>query len=890
MKEKTKAKKRSFFIPNIVYVLVIGLIARIIFSGIGTLRLDQGTFIGWSSILIRDGFKAFYNSWSDYLPGYLYILYFLGRIRDFIPDVLLYKLPAMLTDLATGYLIYRILKESKGSRWGLIGAGIYLFNPAILANSSLWGQVDSLTALTSMLSIYLMPTSFVLSAVSLAVGTLIKPQTAFVFPVIIFMMFREKWKVQKIFAYTLIGLTVFVGLFIPFWGHGNLVSFIYERLGISLNQYPYTSINAFNFWGLTGFWKADNIFYQIAGYGLVLISTSLAAIKLWKIKNAPYYLSAFIFAASFMFFTRMHERHLLPVFAPLAIIAVENPIFLIPYLGFSVTYLANLYYAYVWISDNFKEIFSGFVIKLFEIINGSLILFIFYLFMRGLKVEWGKILLTMNRFINSWKKRKIQTVQVKLPKISLSPQRAKLILILILLFAFVTRTFDLWSPKAEYFDEVYHAFTARVILHEDPKAWEWWNIPPEGFAYEWTHPPLAKLMMVFSMRIFGVKTTQIEEDSITKFNYTVLGGENLWNLARKTYGNGMRFTDIAKQNNLSDPRKIYPNQILILEKLEKHIKTETIFPGENSFGWRIPGALLGVGSVFLVYFLAKELFKDEATGLLAAAVFSLDGLALVMSRIGMNDSYMLFFALLSIYLFLKQKDLPSAISFGLAMASKWSALWVVPILFVLWLRRKKRFSLPTFIYFIFLPFVIYLLTYLPMFLTGHNLSIWWGMQKQMWWYHTGLRATHPYSSSWWEWPLLIRPIYLYTSNEVGGFVARIYAMGNPLVFWFGLASVVLSFIYSYVEKNKNLAFVVFSYLIFFVPWAVSPRIMFLYHYLPSIPFLAIATGYILRRNPKLMFGTLLVFLLAFIYFYPHWAGLQIPLWLDKSYYWFPSWR
>ena len=121
-------------------------------------------------------------------------------------------------------------------------------------------------------------------------------------------------------------------------------------------------------------------------------------------------------------------------------------------------------------------------------------------------------------------------------------------------------------------------------------------------------------------------------------------------------------------------------------------------------------------------------------------------------------------------------------------------------------------------------------------------------------------------------------------------VARIYAMGNPLVFWFGLTSVILSLIYSYLEKNKNLAFVVFAYLIFFVPWAVSPRIMFLYHYLPSVPFLAIATAYVLRRTPKLIVAYFLITLLAFIYFYPHWAGLQVPLWLDKSYYWVPSWR
>jgi predicted membrane-bound dolichyl-phosphate-mannose-protein mannosyltransferase len=727
----------------------------------------------------------------------------------------LFKLPAILADVATSYLIYKILIKSKGSKWALIGAGIYLFNPAIFANSALWGQVDSLTALTSILAIYLMQFNFILSAVSLAAGTLIKPQTAFIFPVILFLMFKKKWEIQKIFAYLFIGLFVFVAGFIPFWNHGTLISFIYERLGISLNQYPYTSINAFNFWGLVGFWKADNIYYQIGGYALVSLLTLFACIKLWKNKNAPYYLLTFLFATSFMFFTRIHERHLLPVFAPLAIVAIENPILLIPYLGFSLTYVANLYYSYIWITDNFRQVFSDFTLKFLEILNIGFVVLIFYSITRNLKVEWEKIFLVMNRFVNGWKKRKVPAIQVKLPKISLSPQRARLLLILILMFAFVTRTFNLWSPTTMYFDEVYHAFTAKVMMGADAaKAWEWWNTPPTGFAYEWTHPPLAKLGMVLGMRLFG----------------------------------------------------------------------------QNAFGWRIPGALLGVGSVLLVYLLAKAIFKDEIIGLLSAGVFSLDGLALVMSRIGMNDSYILFFALLSIYLFMKQKDFASALSFGLAMASKWSALWAAPILFVLWLKRKNKFKLSTIAYFLLLPFTVYLLTYLPMFLTGHNLSTWWGMQEQMWWYHTGLRATHPYSSSWWSWPFLIRPIYLYTSDEISGMVARIYAMGNPLVFWFGLTSVTLCFVYSYLEKNKDLAFVVFAYLIFFVPWAISPRIMFLYHYLPSIPFLAIATGYTLRRSPKLIFGYFAVCLLVFIYFYPHWAGLQIPLWLDRSYYWVSSWR
>lgn len=744
------------------------------------------------------------------MPGYLYVLWGLGKINllNIIPSTLLYKLPAMLADLATGFLVYKILSKAKNEKWGLIGAAVYVFNPAILFNSTFWGQVDSLTALTALFSVFILPENILLSALSLSIGTLIKPQTAFIFPVILFLFLKNKKKPSNYLVYVISGLIIFVAAFIPFWNHDSLISFIFERLGVSFNQYPYTSINAFNFWSLGGFWKPDNIYFEVISYVLVFASAVYLCFKLWNKKMAEYYLLSFIFAATFIFFTRMHERHLLPVFASLTVVAIDNPLFAVPLAALSLTYVLNLYYAYVWITNDFKQIFSDFVLKLLAIINIGSLVFMVYALLKNIKIGWSKVAKLLSEL-----KGKRETVEIKLPKIDIPKGRAKYILYGILIFAFVTRVFDLGSPATMYFDEVYHAFTAKVILHGDPKAWEWWNTPPEGFAYEWTHPPIAKLGMVLGMLVFG----------------------------------------------------------------------------ENSFGWRIPGALLGVGSVFLVYLIAKHIFKDEAIGLLSAGAFSLDGLTLVMSRIGMNDSYILFFALLSIFLFMRQKDFLSAVSFGFAIASKWSAIWAIPILGLLWLMRKKKFT-KSIAWFFVVPIAIYLLSYLDMFLTGHSITTWWGMQEQMWWYHTGLRATHPYSSPWWSWPFLIRPIYLYTSDEINGMVSRIYAFGNPMVFWFGLTSVLTSLYYAYVEKNKKLALVVFSYFIFFVPWALSPRIMFLYHYLPSIPFLAIATGYVLRRNPKLVFTYFFLAGLLFIYFYPHWAGLQIPLWLDRSYYWVSSWR
>ena len=75
--------------------------------------------------------------------------------------------------------------------------------------------------------------------------------------------------------------------------------------------------------------------------------------------------------------------------------------------------------------------------------------------------------------------------------------------IIIFAFAFFTRLLRLNVPSTYMFDEVYHAFTAEQMFKGNPAAWEWWNTPPKGFAYEWTHPPLAKEFMVIAMSIFG---------------------------------------------------------------------------------------------------------------------------------------------------------------------------------------------------------------------------------------------------------------------------------------------------------------------------------------------------------------------------------------------------
>ncbi len=801
-----KVHKPNF---NIFAILFFALIFRLFLANFGTLQLDHGTFVAWAGSLATSGLKNFYNGWSDYLPGYLYVLWILGKINLIFPSLqtLTFKLPAIFADIATGYLIYRILSAKGGpgsdwkGNWPTIGAVLYLFNPAIFANSTLWGQVDSLTSLFSLFAIYIFPINYPLSAISLALGTLTKPQAAFILPAILYLFVVHKKRVSELLNYCITGLLVFVLGFLPFPNQSNLFKFVLERLSISSGQYPYGSVNAFSFWGLFGFWKPDNITVWVGmGLSIVLISILTIVILKKRPKAGEYMLASLSLLVTFLFLTRIHERHLLPVLAPLLIATVMNPILFLVYGGLSLSYLANLSYAYYWITDDFKEIFNPVLIKVFILVNLSLLALSIVSIFKKLKFNFD------------FKFKRISSIaHFKTKDISL--KQAQIYLFIILLFSICTRIYSLGSIKEMYFDEIYHSFTAKLVLHNDPKAWEFWNPNPEGFAYEWTHPPISKLGMVIGMKIFG----------------------------------------------------------------------------ENSFGWRFPQAVMGTLSILMVYLLAYQIFKDRLVSILSATVFSLDGLPLVLSRMGMNDSYVLFFSLLSIYLFVKGKNFWSAFVFGLAIASKWSGIYTFPIIFISHFVFHKKIKI-SYLSFLVIPIAVYIASYGVMFSTGHTWTNFVDTQKQMWWYHTGLVAEHPYTSPAWSWPLLLRPIYLYDGGEIDGSVARIYAFGNPAVFWFGLFSMILSFLLAFKEKNKKLGYVIFSYLIFFLPWIASPRIMFLYHYLPSIPFLAIATGFVLRRYPRIVPYFLFSASFLFIYFYPHWIGLRIPEWLDSSYYWFNSWR
>ncbi len=95
------------------------------------------------------------------------------------------------------------------------------------------------------------------------------------------------------------------------------------------------------------------------------------------------------------------------------------------------------------------------------------------------------------------------------------------------------------------------------------------------------------------------------------------------------------------------------------------------------------------------------------------------------------------------------------------------------------------------LWFIGAAVLVYFLTYIPYLLMGYSLGYIFQLQGDMYIYHSTLNATHPFSSAWWSWPLIQRPVWLFVSTLPKGFESTIAVFGNPAVWWVGFACIFL---------------------------------------------------------------------------------------------------
>jgi dolichyl-phosphate-mannose-protein mannosyltransferase len=114
--------------------------------------------------------------------------------------------------------------------------------------------------------------------------------------------------------------------------------------------------------------------------------------------------------------------------------------------------------------------------------------------------------------------------------------------------------------------------------------------------------------------------------------------------------------------------------------------------GYRPFGWRFFPALAGTLIVLLVYLIGRRLWPENRWPAAAASILvACDGLLFVQARLAMLDIFLAFFIVLGVWLMLEDRAratrskglrwwrLGAGVAFGLAIASKWAAIPMLPV-------------------------------------------------------------------------------------------------------------------------------------------------------------------------------------------------------------------
>lgn len=367
-------------------MFVLGLVVRLVMAPYLGFHGDLRLFQEWATRLNQVGTHHFYSPsvFADYPPGYLYVLSVIGKISA-TPSYLLLKLPTIVADLGlawvAGTFATRLVPEGIARRVPVraLVAATVLFNPAVLALGAGWGQIDSIPAFFVLWSLLLLFTgsktlqrelaSFVLFAIAIA----IKPQAGFVLPVMLYALYRRYLHqrptpqfVDGALSIGLIGapaLALWAASGLAFGlGPVALVHF-YQH---SASVYPVTSANAFNFWGVVGFWKEDQTTKVLGVSALhlgMLAFLAVVVFVLWRVHKALerganearlYTAAAAVISLfAFVMLTRMHERYMFLALACFAPLVVARPARRW-YAALCLLFVVNLWYPYAFFNAEWR--------------------------------------------------------------------------------------------------------------------------------------------------------------------------------------------------------------------------------------------------------------------------------------------------------------------------------------------------------------------------------------------------------------------------------------------------------------------------------------------------------------------------------------------------------
>lgn len=346
------------------------------------------------------------------------------------------------------------------------------------------------------------------------------------------------------------------------------------------------------------------------------------------------------------------------------------------------------------------------------------------------------------------------------------------------------------------------------------------------------------------------------------------------------------------------------------------------FWGLTPYGWRWAAAFFGSLMVLVLARLVLRLTGSLALGCLAGLLLALEGLHFVMSRIALLDIFLAFWLLCAVACLAVDRDwltaklavdaryhrwrpwqLAAGACFGMAMATKWSGLYVLAafgitvVVWEVWARgrvtdwreavvRVIRVGLPAFGWLVGIALVVYLLTWTGWLLNhgvfekrfGHGYGdepVWssvsdpargplggvidafrslWDFHAMTYRFHTGdyiAGGTHPYQANAFGWMIQWRPTNIATNFDIPAAscgapadskcVRQVIALGNPAIWWVGSLGLVTALVAWIRNPTWRWSLPLVGVLATWAPWWITTgRPIFTFYAVVIVPFMIVA--------------------------------------------------
>jgi dolichyl-phosphate-mannose-protein mannosyltransferase len=353
--------------------------------------------------------------------------------------------------------------------------------------------------------------------------------------------------------------------------------------------------------------------------------------------------------------------------------------------------------------------------------------------------------------------------------------------------------------------------------------------------------------------------------------------------------------------------------------------------GMNSFGWRVAPLVFGTLLVLITIRLVRRVSRSTLIGGVAGLLLTFDGLAFVMSRTALLDIFLAFFVVAAVACLAADRDwfrnkladhlvtarlpdlggtfgpalivrpwrIAAGLCFGLALGTKWNALYILAafaLLSLAWDVGARRVAgagrragwalirdgVPAFVSLVLLSAAVYVITWIGWFATSGGYDRQWGSQhpdawttrafgrafasflhyqRDIWNFHTGdfiMNAQHTYRANPIGWLVLARPLGIDAVNDIQpgtgtcagpeNCLSVISAIGTPALWWGAVFALVAAAILWIGARDWRFGIPVVGVLAGWLPWfQYEARPLFFFYAIAIIPFSVMAVALCIGR-------------------------------------------